>query len=92
MATTTYSKFNEETEALVVAEVFASGIRGKTIIVTGVNRGGIGFSTAQAFVSCHTSLKHVAHIDLPGLSIALSPHYYRSQPRQNPRLHQRLQS
>lgn len=51
MATTTYPKFTETTEALEVAEAFACGIRGKTIIVTGVNRGGIGFSTSQAFVS-----------------------------------------
>ncbi|KAE8370607.1 NAD(P)-binding protein [Aspergillus caelatus] len=56
MTTTTYSEFNQETEALQVAEAFASGIRGKTIIVTGVNRGGIGFSTAQAFASQSPSL------------------------------------
>ncbi|KAE8389379.1 NAD(P)-binding protein [Aspergillus alliaceus] len=49
MATTTYPKFNENTEALDVAGAFASEIRGKTIMVTGVNRGGTGFSTTQAF-------------------------------------------
>lgn len=47
---TTYPEFNEETEALEVAEAFAYGIHGKTVVVTGVNRGGIGFSTSQAFV------------------------------------------
>ena len=62
MATTTYTKFNEDTEALEVAEAFASGIRGKTIIVTGVNRGGIGFSTAQAFVSYHTNASYTLPI------------------------------
>ncbi|GAD98559.1 hypothetical protein FG04938.1 [Paecilomyces variotii No. 5] len=51
MATTTHPVFNDETEALQVAEAFAGGVRGKTILITGVNRGGIGFSTAQAFVS-----------------------------------------
>ncbi|KAJ5610624.1 NAD(P)-binding protein [Penicillium lagena] len=51
MATTTHSKFTEKTEAVEVAEAFACGIRGKTVIVTGVNRGGIGFSTSQAFAS-----------------------------------------
>lgn len=48
---TTHPEFNEKTEALEVAEAFADGIHGKTVIVTGVNRGGIGFSTSQAFVS-----------------------------------------
>lgn len=51
MAATTHTKFNANTEGLDVAKEFASGIRGKTVIVTGVNRGGIGFSTSQAFVS-----------------------------------------
>lgn len=50
MATTTYSAFDEKTEGLEVAEAFASNIHGKSIIITGVNRGGIGFSTAQALV------------------------------------------
>lgn len=50
MATTAHPEFNEKTEALEVAEAFASGIRGKTVLVTGVNLGGIGFSTSQAFV------------------------------------------
>ncbi|OGM41836.1 hypothetical protein ABOM_009652 [Aspergillus bombycis] len=62
MATTTYSKFNKKTEALEVAEAFASRIRGKTIIVTGVNRGGIGFSTAQAFVSYHACVSYTSPI------------------------------
>ncbi|KAL2812553.1 NAD(P)-binding protein [Aspergillus cavernicola] len=56
MATTTHPDFTDMTEALEVAEAFASGIRGKTVIVTGVNRGGIGFSTSQAFASQSPSL------------------------------------
>ena len=51
MATTTHPEFNENTEALEVAEAFDGGIRGKTVLVTGVNRGGIGWSTSHAFVS-----------------------------------------
>lgn len=34
-----------------MAKAFSGAIRGKTVLVTGVNRGGIGFSTAEAFVS-----------------------------------------
>ncbi|KAK7749299.1 hypothetical protein SLS62_008268 [Diatrype stigma] len=51
MPFTTHPEFNANTEALEVAKAFADGIRGKTVIVTGVNRGGIGFTTAQAFAS-----------------------------------------
>ncbi len=50
MTATTYSNFNEKTKSLEVAKKFAKEIRAKTILVTGVNRGGIGFSTAKAFV------------------------------------------
>jgi hypothetical protein len=50
MASTTYPEFNAQTENLEVAKAFASEITGKTIIVTGVNKGGIGFTTAQGFV------------------------------------------
>ena len=50
MASTTHPEFNATTEALDVAKAFAAEVRGKTVIVTGVNRGGIGFTTAQAFV------------------------------------------
>jgi hypothetical protein len=50
MTDTTYSNFNEKTESLEVAEKFSDQILGKTILVTGVNLGGIGFTTAKAFV------------------------------------------
>ncbi|KAI0011814.1 putative short-chain dehydrogenase [Xylariaceae sp. FL0662B] len=61
MAATTHSEFNANTEALEVAKAFSDGIHGKTVLVTGVNRGGIGFSTAQAFAS-----QHPAHLILAG--------------------------
>lgn len=51
MAATTHSDFHADTEALEVAQAFAAGVRAKTIMVTGVNRNGIGFTTSRAFVS-----------------------------------------
>ncbi|KUJ08195.1 putative short-chain dehydrogenase [Mollisia scopiformis] len=51
MTSTTYPEFSESTESLEVAKKFAGEIQERTILVTGVNRGGIGFSTAQAFAS-----------------------------------------
>jgi hypothetical protein len=56
MAATTNPAYNDQTEALEVAKAFASSINGKTVIVTGVNKNGIGFSTAKAFVCCQPSL------------------------------------
>lgn len=51
MTATTYPNFGENTEGLEVAKAFAESIRGRTVLVTGVNRKGVGFTTAQAFVS-----------------------------------------
>lgn len=51
MTSTTYPSFGENTEGLEVAKAFTDSIRGKTVLVTGVNRNGVGFTTAQAFVS-----------------------------------------
>ncbi|KAI9832424.1 MAG: hypothetical protein M1819_004413 [Sarea resinae] len=48
-AAITHAEYNDRTEALEVAEAFASGITGKNVVVTGVNKNGIGFSTAEAF-------------------------------------------
>ena len=50
MTATTYPAFHATTEGAEVAKAFAEGIRGKTILVTGVNLKGIGFSAAEAFV------------------------------------------
>jgi hypothetical protein len=57
MTTTTHAEFNDKTEGTEVAEAFAGVICGKTILVTGVNRGGIGFTTAEAFLSHFDSLE-----------------------------------
>lgn len=51
MPSTTHPEFNINTEGLEVAKAFSDGIRGKTVLVTGGNTGGIGFTTCQAFVS-----------------------------------------
>ncbi|TVY27548.1 putative oxidoreductase [Lachnellula hyalina] len=61
MTATTHPEFNDKTEALEVASAFAERIRGKTILVTGVNRGGIGYTTAEAFAS-----QSPAHIIIAG--------------------------
>ncbi|KAJ5184277.1 hypothetical protein N7492_001893 [Penicillium capsulatum] len=51
MAATTFCAFDANTEGLAVAEAFAAGIHAKTVMVTGVNKGGIGYATARAFAS-----------------------------------------
>lgn len=51
MTTTTHSDFNATTPALDVAAAFPKSIEGRDILITGVNRSGIGFSTAEAFAS-----------------------------------------
>ena len=51
MTATTQRTWNQYTEALDVAAAFPDAIKGKTILVTGVNKLGIGFSTAEALAS-----------------------------------------
>ena len=51
MPATTHSHFHHDTEATEVAEAFAQNIKGKTVLVTGVNVKGIGFATAETLVS-----------------------------------------
>lgn len=89
MATTTHPELNENTEALEVAAAFDSGIRGKTVLVTGVNRGGIGFSTAHAFVGSPWKAECLVRLtDCSGLPIAVPSDYHRSRPGQTPGVHQ----
>ncbi|KAB5526342.1 putative short-chain dehydrogenase [Coniochaeta sp. 2T2.1] len=64
MPSTTHPDFNEQTTGLEVAASFTSRIRGKTVLVTGANPGGIGFSTAEAFAS-----QSPANIILAGRSL-----------------------
>jgi NAD(P)-dependent dehydrogenase (short-subunit alcohol dehydrogenase family) len=51
MTSTTFADFGAETEASVVAAAFPDSIRGRTILITGVNKLGIGYATAQALAS-----------------------------------------
>ncbi|KAI0180808.1 putative short-chain dehydrogenase [Hypoxylon sp. FL1284] len=61
MTCTTHPEFNEATEALEVAKAFPDSVKGKTILVTGVNLRGLGFSAAQGFAS-----QSPAHLILAG--------------------------
>jgi NAD(P)-dependent dehydrogenase (short-subunit alcohol dehydrogenase family) len=61
MVTTTHPEWNEKTEGLEVAAAFPDSIKGKNVLVTGVNKGGIGYTTAQAFAS-----QAPAHLILAG--------------------------
>ena len=69
MTMTTHPEFNDATEALEVAEVFAENVKGKTALVTGVNIKGIGFSTAEALVSLLSGKKLTMLIQAQGFSI-----------------------
>ncbi|KAK5098489.1 hypothetical protein LTR70_002702 [Exophiala xenobiotica] len=51
MTSTTHSDFDKATEASDVAAAFPQAIKDRTILVTGVNRQGIGYTTAEAFAS-----------------------------------------
>lgn len=63
MPSTTHADFGHDTEALDVAKAFSSGIKGKTVIITGVNTGGLGYSAAQALAS-----QAPAHVIITGRS------------------------
>ncbi|KAK2594745.1 hypothetical protein QQS21_007543 [Conoideocrella luteorostrata] len=51
MPSTTHTKFGANTEGREVAQAFSGGIRGKTVLITGGNRLGLGFSAAEAIAS-----------------------------------------
>lgn len=51
MVSITHSDFGATTEGLTVAAAFPAAITGRTIIVTGINKLGIGYATAEAFAS-----------------------------------------
>lgn len=57
MASTTHTEFGASTEALAVAAAFPDSIKGRTVIITGVNKLGMGYATAEAFAS--QSPKHL---------------------------------
>ncbi|KIW90354.1 uncharacterized protein Z519_08999 [Cladophialophora bantiana CBS 173.52] len=48
---TTHPDFSFATDGPTVAAAFPTAIKGRTILITGVNRKGIGYTTAEAFAS-----------------------------------------
>lgn len=55
MASVTHAEFDANTEGATVTTAFADGVRGKTVLITGSNKTGLGFSAAHAIVSDHGS-------------------------------------
>jgi NAD(P)-dependent dehydrogenase (short-subunit alcohol dehydrogenase family) len=51
MTSTTFTEFGLKTDGSVVAAAFTASIKGRTILITGVNKLGIGYATVQAFAS-----------------------------------------
>ena len=51
MTSTTNPNFTKETEASEVAAAFPQAIKDRTILITGVNKQGLGYATAEAFAS-----------------------------------------
>jgi hypothetical protein len=51
MTSTTNPNFDKNTEAVEVAAAFPEAIKDKTILITGVNRKGVGYAIAEAFAT-----------------------------------------
>ncbi|KAF2654651.1 NAD(P)-binding protein [Lophiostoma macrostomum CBS 122681] len=51
MTSTTVPDFNGKTEASTVASTFPASVKGRTIVITGVNKLGLGYATALALAS-----------------------------------------
>ena len=51
MTSTSHSNFDKNTEAPDVAAAFPQAIKDRTILITGVNKQGIGYTTAEAFAT-----------------------------------------
>lgn len=65
MASITHPEFGQDTSGSEVAAAFPDGILGKTVLITGANRAGLGFSTAKAVAS-----QSPAHLILTGRNMA----------------------
>ncbi|KAB5533636.1 putative short-chain dehydrogenase [Coniochaeta sp. 2T2.1] len=72
MPSTTHPDFNDQTTGLEVAASFASRIRGKTVLITGANPGGIGWTTAEAFASQSPANLILAGRSLPRLQESIA--------------------
>lgn len=89
MTATTFSQFNGETEGLEVAQAFSAQVSGKVVLVTGVNRGGIGYSTAEAlvrekYVFRSTNPRYFNQEHATGIAGAVASHSHRSLSYQAP--------
>lgn len=74
MTATTHPEFNEDTEGLEVAKAFGDQVKGKTILITGVNPKGIGFTTAEGFVRASPSSPDpLSDTDLPPCRLPKGP-------------------
>ena len=51
MTSTTNASFDKDTQAIDVATAFPDSIKDRTVLITGVNKGGIGYTTAEAFAT-----------------------------------------
>ncbi|KAI1423861.1 putative short-chain dehydrogenase [Xylaria sp. FL1777] len=51
MPATTHPEFDNKTEGLEVTKAFSESVHGKTVLVTGGNPDGLGFTTCQALAS-----------------------------------------
>lgn len=90
MATTAFEEFGATTEGLHVAEMFSSRVHGKTVMVTGVNLGGIGFATSRAFVGVTRDPQSINRTNFStGLSVSCPYHHHRPELAQNPGMCQR---
>lgn len=73
MTATSNPNFGAETEGLEVAAAYSGSIKGRTIVITGVNQGGIGFSTAEAFVRLTSSSRHEVVLTVWTSLLSLQP-------------------
>lgn len=71
MTSTTVADFGAKTDALTVVGTFPSSIRGRTILVTGVNKLGIGYGTTMALASQSPRFLIVTGRSLPRLEECL---------------------
>ncbi|KAF4498807.1 double substrate-specificity short chain dehydrogenase reductase 2 [Fusarium agapanthi] len=59
MTSTTFSQFNGGTEGLEVAQAFSAQVLGKVVLVTGVNRGGIGHNLTKDLLQASQGPSHL---------------------------------
>lgn len=88
MASVTHAEFGANTEGVEVTRAFADGVHGKTILVTGGNKNGLGFSAAHALV-CTAKLLNSTPITntLLGFPISKADYNHRSKRKQGSRVH-----